>query len=130
MASDHDPHRVAAVRRALWAVQVILLECDGGFTRADLAVGFAREIEALADHLPDDQATPRLRKAAAHQALKQHMLAEYARLKPTYGRGTVTKVAERCAQNPRDRGEVETLARNLRNWIKKNGSVPDGDPHV
>jgi hypothetical protein len=97
-------------------------------TISALAAGLITQVEAFAAitsavAAPADQ-TPRESAAAARQSRRERMLADYYRLQPTLGRATATRVARKHANDPLDPVEVESLARLLRGWLKKNGCFP------
>src|ERR1700746_1193678 len=103
-----DP-RQAAIKRAVWAVELGLLE-------RELTVEEAVARLAKTNGIAGDQ-TPRERAAAARQSRREEMLAELTRReREGRGRDAVKLVARDYAGDRSDPIEIESLARKLRRW--------------
>jgi hypothetical protein len=120
--SAHHP-RLARIERILRDQALKLLEREN--TIAEVAAALAA---AVAGEAPADL-TPRERKAKARRVLREKILAELGPLEAKgQGRAAPMLLAKKFARDPRDPVEVESLARNIRNWRReKFGNIPFAD---
>ena len=111
-----DP-RIIAIEYAIRAAAKLLF--SRGQTVAEVVA-----VLTVADEVPDT--TPRESAAAVRQSRRECMVAELMRLEQQgRGRGAPALVAGKCASDPLDPIEVDSLARNLRRWRRKiSGHCP------
>jgi hypothetical protein len=107
------------VERAVRSAALALL------SRARSVAEVIATLASAVDAAASGAVTPRERAATARKARRDEMVAETVRLEGAgRGRTAVMSVARKFARDPLDPVEVESLARSLRRWRKKNGHCP------